>query len=155
MNCRFENSVTHFRHQIKIYLWSETKHGKFSMTIEFQEQNHSQNQEGFTETVAENLQAPLTRRTRAPLLEGETSRVCVDPTHTLPMLYYLTLRGKRRRTFMLIEKQLKQNCIDMHQIRASQHCFRSLNKIDCNNLIMYQLLFFCLSGLVAVFQCLK
>lgn len=71
------------------------------------------------------------------------------------MLCYLTLPGGRKRTFVLIKNQLKQSCIDMHQIRGSQHCLRSLNMIDCNNLIMYQLLFFCLSSLVAVFQCLK
>lgn len=71
------------------------------------------------------------------------------------MLCYLTLPGGRRRAFTLIKNQLKQSCIDMHQITASQHCLRSLNMIDCNNLIMYQLLVFCLSSLVAVFQCLK
>lgn len=43
----------------------------------------------------------------------------------------------------------------MHQIRATQLCFRSLNMIDWNNLILYQLLFFLSINLLAVFQCLK
>lgn len=86
--------------------------------------------------------------------ETDPQSLCRPPP-TLHMLCYLTLPGGRRRAFTLIKNQLKQSCIDMHQITASQHCLRSLNMIDCNNLIMYQLLVFCLSSLVAVFQCLK
>ena len=48
------------------------------MTSEFQEHNHNWNQEGFTETAAENLWAPLTRSTRSPLVEGQTPKVCAD-----------------------------------------------------------------------------
>lgn len=43
----------------------------------------------------------------------------------------------------------------MHQTRATQLRFRSLNVIDWNNLILYQLLFFLSINLLAVFQCLK
>lgn len=55
------------------------------MTSEFQKHNHSWNQEGFMEIVAENLQTLLTRNTKVPLLEAQNPRVSVDPpphTHT-------------------------------------------------------------------------
>lgn len=59
MNCRFENSVIHFRHWVKIHLWSEAKPGEQSEKKISGAQSQLKSRVDFLiKMAAENLQAP-------------------------------------------------------------------------------------------------
>lgn len=82
------------------------------MTSELQEHNHSWNQEDFMETAAENLQDPLTRSTRVPLLEGQTPRVFVDPPYTANAVLLDT--GRREKEDLHVNKKTAQTELYWH-----------------------------------------